>query len=76
MVEIIDIFNEKKRLIKNFYPHLLHCVFKAREFLKKIYASFREFTELHDKLYLNHLYFYDKYKKLLSVAWAKIETTL
>lgn len=67
----------KKKINKKFLPaSTLLCFFKARESLKKIHASFREFTELHDKLYLNHLYFYDKYKKLLSVAWAKIETTL
>lgn len=67
----------KKKINKKFLPaSTLLCFQGEGVFFKKIHASFREFTELHDKLYLNHLYFYDKYKKLLSVAWAKIETTL
>lgn len=64
---------KKKRLIKNFYLYLFYCVFKVREFLKKIYVFFCEFIEFYDKFYFNYLYFYDKYKKLLFVVWVKIE---
>lgn len=66
----------KKKINKKFLPASTLLCFQGEGVFKKIYASFREFTELHDKLYLNHLYFYDKYKNLLSVAWAKIETRL
>lgn len=66
----------KKKINKKFLPASTLLCFQGEGVFKKNICFFSRIYRLHDKLYLNHLYFYDKYKKLLSVAWAKIETTL
>lgn len=66
MVEIIDFLMKKKiNKIFTFLPASNLLCFHSEGVLKKISASFHEFTELHDKLYLNHLYFDDKCEKFV-----------